>query len=101
MDKKLIASVKPIASCSQGYNRWPYFHNAVKIISETLCKNWERQSANGNCYRCSNVLSATLKSITSLRWCSHHRLMKRSVAQSVPDRASVHTRYAALEAGSA
>ena len=23
------------------------FHNAVKIISETLSKNWERQCANG------------------------------------------------------
>ena len=25
--------------------RSPYFHNAVKIISETLCINWERQCA--------------------------------------------------------
>ena len=23
------------------------FHNAAKIISETLCMNWERQCANG------------------------------------------------------
>ena len=22
---------------------WPYFHNTVKIITETLCMNWERQ----------------------------------------------------------
>ena len=39
MGKKLIVSIG--LSCSQGNNRWPYFHNAVKIISETLCRNWE------------------------------------------------------------
>ena len=37
MDKKLIGS----------RSRWPYFHNPVKITSETLCRNWKRQCANG------------------------------------------------------
>ena len=32
-----------IASCSQRNYRWPYFYNAVNIISETPCINWERQ----------------------------------------------------------
>ena len=47
MGKKLIASIRSVASCSQGSNRWPYFHNAVKFISATVCKNWDRQCANG------------------------------------------------------
>ena len=25
--------------------RWPYFHNAVKSMLETVCTNWERQCA--------------------------------------------------------
>ena len=58
---------RSIPCCSQRNYRWPYFHNAVKIISETLCKIW-KDVQTGNCYRCGNVLSATLKSVTLLRW---------------------------------
>ena len=38
-------STRSISTCSQGNYRWPYFHNAVKITSQTYCKSWE--SANG------------------------------------------------------
>ena len=45
MDKTLIALYMSIVSYLKRNYRWPYFHNAVKIISETLCINWERQCA--------------------------------------------------------
>ena len=72
MRKKGNCLYRSIASFSQGNYRWPYFHNAVKIISETLCENWERQSANGELFRRRNVLSATLKcNITEMAICLH------------------------------
>ena len=46
--------------------------SAVKIISETLYENWERQSANTELFRSSNVLSVTLKcNITEMTICLH------------------------------
>ena len=46
--------------------------SAVKIISETFYENWERQSGNTELFRCSNVLSVTLKcNITEMTICLH------------------------------
>ena len=59
MRKKVIAFIGLLPVFHKENNRWPYFHNAVKIISETHCENWERQSANGELFRRRNVLSVT------------------------------------------
>ena len=47
MGKRFIVFIglSPVVH-KQNYT-WSYFHNAPKIISETLCIKWERQCADG------------------------------------------------------
>ena len=53
-----------IVSYLKGNYRWPYFHNAIKIISETLCVNWERQFAK------SEVLDVLRRSVCDITKCN-------------------------------